>query len=144
MLTRDLQLADVLLAPRPARPRVVYEAHAVEALMYGERAALYGTRRRPSPRKRARLRDRERRVWRGAAARGRRPRPGIRDSFAAAYGERPRVHVVPERLRSAADARSRACPTGEPEVLYAGQLYPWKGVDVLVEAFAQRAARRGS
>ncbi|HEU0107000.1 MAG TPA: glycosyltransferase, partial [Vicinamibacteria bacterium] len=28
-------------------------------------------------------------------------------------------------------------PDGEPEILYAGQLYPWKGVDVLVEAFAQ-------
>src|SRR4029079_2923882 len=51
VLTRDLQLADVLLHLRGA-PRVVYEAHAVEPLMYGERAALYGTQEKASPRKR--------------------------------------------------------------------------------------------
>ena len=34
------------------------------------------------------------------------------------------------------EGRFRGLPEGEPEVLYAGQLYPWKGVDVLVEAFA--------
>src|SRR4029079_14140678 len=83
VLTRDLQLADVLLH-LPGAPRVVYEAHAVEALMYGERAALYGTNGKADPRSRARLRGREERVWRGAAAVVT-TTAGIRDSFAATF-----------------------------------------------------------
>jgi len=134
VLTRDLQLADVLLAV-PGRPRVVYEAHALEALMYAERAALYGTGERPDEGKRARLFARERRVWRRAAAVVT-TTAGIRDSFAESYGERPRVRVVPNGCDPPA-ARFAGLPAGEPEVLYAGQLYPWKGVDLLVEAFAE-------
>jgi glycosyltransferase involved in cell wall biosynthesis len=134
VLTRDLQLADVLLH-LPGAPRVVYEAHALEALMYGERAALYGTHEKADPRKRERLRGRERRVWRGAAAVVT-TTAGIRDSFAEAYGPRTRVHVVPNGCDPPAGTFT-GLPAGEPEVLYAGQLYPWKGVDVLVEAFAQ-------
>jgi glycosyltransferase involved in cell wall biosynthesis len=61
---------------------------------------------------------------------------GIRDSFAEAYGARPRVHVVPNGCDPPESAFT-GLPAGEPEILYAGQLYPWKGVDVLVEAFAQ-------
>ena len=134
VLTRDLQLADVLLS-LPGTPRVVYEAHAVEALMYAERAALYGTQEKASPRKRERLRSREGRVWRGAAAVVT-TTAGIRDSFAEAYGARARVHVVPNGC-DPPEHGFTGLPAGEPEVLYAGQLYPWKGVDVLVEAFAQ-------
>ncbi|HEV7501798.1 MAG TPA: glycosyltransferase [Vicinamibacteria bacterium] len=133
VLTRDLQLADVLLR-LPGRPRVVYEAHAVEALMYGERAALYGTSEKSDPRKRERLAKREGRVWRAAAAVVT-TTAGIRDSFAESYGERPRVRVVPNGCDPAAGPFP-GLPEGEPEILYAGQLYPWKGVDVLVQAFA--------
>ena len=54
--TRDLQLADVLLGLGPlAAGPIVYEAHAVEALMYRERGALYGTAEAPKKRKVARL-----------------------------------------------------------------------------------------
>jgi glycosyltransferase involved in cell wall biosynthesis len=134
VLTRDLQLADVLLR-LPGRPRVVYEAHAVEALMYAERAALYGTAEESDPRKQARLQRREGRVWRGAAAVVT-TTAGIRDSFSDAYGERPRAHVVPNGC-DPSEAPFDGLPEGEPEILYAGQLYPWKGVDVLVEAFAR-------
>jgi glycosyltransferase involved in cell wall biosynthesis len=134
VLTRDLQLADVLVR-LPGAPRVVYEAHAVEALMYAERTALYGTAEKTDPRKEARLQAREERVWRGAAAVVT-TTAGIRDSFAGAYGERPRVHVVPNGC-DPPEAPFDGLPEGEPEILYAGQLYPWKGVDVLVEAFAR-------
>ncbi len=134
VLTRDLQLADVLVR-LPGAPRVVYEAHAVEALMYAERPALYGTAEKTDPRKEARLEAREERVWRGAAAVVT-TTAGIRDTFAGAYGERPRVHVVPNGC-DPSEGPFAGLPEGEPEVLYAGQLYPWKGVDVLVEAFAQ-------
>jgi glycosyltransferase involved in cell wall biosynthesis len=134
VLTRDLQLADVLLR-LPGAPRVVYEAHAVEALMYGERGALYGTDEKRDPRKEARLHARERRVWRTAAAVVT-TTAGIRDSFAETHGTRPRVHVVPNGCDPPA-APFEGLPEGEPQILYAGQLYPWKGVDVLVEAFAR-------
>lgn len=139
VLTRDLQLADVLLR-LPGHPRVVYEAHAVEALMYGERAALYGTSEKSDPRKRERLAKREGRVWRAAAAVVT-TTAGIRDSFAESYGQRPRVRVVPNGCDPAAGPFP-GLPEGEPEILYAGQLYPWKGVDVLVEAFASVARGR--
>jgi hypothetical protein len=45
VFTRDLQLAD--LVPARVLGPLVYEAHAVEALMYGERGALYGTGETP-------------------------------------------------------------------------------------------------
>jgi glycosyltransferase involved in cell wall biosynthesis len=133
VFTRDLQLADVLLR-LPGKPRVVYEAHAVEALMYAERGVLYGTGERPDARKRARLVAREGRVWRRAAAVVT-TTAGIRDTFAEAYGPRDGVRVVPNGC-DPPEGRFHGLPEGEPEVLYAGQLYPWKGVDVLVQAFA--------
>src|SRR5262249_34325495 len=64
----DLQLTDLLLRARGlARGPVLYEAHAVEALMYRERGALYGTAEVPRPGKAARLARREGRVWRRAS-----------------------------------------------------------------------------
>lgn len=131
VFTRDLQLADLLV--RGGGGRVVYEAHAVEALMYAERGALYGTAERPAPRKQERLRARERRVWTRAAAVVT-TTAGIRDSLEAAFGPRPRVRVVPNGCD--APPATLPAPSAEdpPRVLYAGQLYPWKGVDVLVEA----------
>jgi glycosyltransferase involved in cell wall biosynthesis len=136
VLTRDLQLAD-LLARLPGPRRVVYEAHAVEEMMYRERGALYGTGERPDERKAARLHAREGRVWRAAAGFVA-TTAGIRDTFAERYGARELVRVVP----NGCDAPSgRPFPglsdARPPRVLYAGQLYPWKGVDVLVEAVAR-------
>jgi glycosyltransferase involved in cell wall biosynthesis len=134
VFTRDLQLADLLLA-LPLRKPLVYEAHAVEALMYRERGALYGTAEKPSDAKAARLAAREARVWRRAdgfvTTTG-----GIRDSFAQAHGRRERLRVIPNGCDVPADRTPPELPT-EPRVLYAGQLYPWKGVDVLVEAIAR-------
>ena len=135
VFTRDLQLADLLLRLRGRRGALVYEAHAVEAVMYAERGALYGTGERPDAAKAERLRAREHCVWRKADAVVT-TTAGIRDSFGEAFGPRPRVQVVPNGCDPpplALPAPSTAAP---PRVLYAGQLYPWKGVDVLVEAMA--------
>ena len=133
VFTRDLQLAD-LLVRLPSRAAVVYEAHAVEALMYAERAELYGTRQAVDPGKIERLRRREARVWRRAGAFVA-TTAGIRDAFAQAHGARERTRVVSNGCDVSAD---RAFPglaaPRPPRVVYAGQLYPWKGVDVLVEA----------
>jgi len=132
--TRDLQLADLLLGLTAfAHGPVAYEAHAVEALLYAERGALYGTGEKPNPRKARRLAKRERRVWKGAAAFVT-TTAGIRDSLTTAFGSREHVHVIPNGCDVAEDRRFIAPDRSAARVVYAGQLYPWKGVDVLVEA----------
>jgi glycosyltransferase involved in cell wall biosynthesis len=138
VFTRDLQLADLLLRlPALGRGPVVYEAHAVEALMYRERGALYGTGEISRPGKAARLGRRERRVWRRASGFVA-TTAGIRDAFAAAHGPRAGgTRVIPNGCDVPADRRFPGLSAETPpRVLYAGQLYPWKGVDVLVEAVA--------
>jgi glycosyltransferase involved in cell wall biosynthesis len=129
--TRDLQLAEILL--RLGARRVVYEAHAVEALMYAERGALYGTMEQPDPAKQARIDRRERRVWRGAGGVVT-TTAGIRDGLAERHGPRERVRVVPNGCDVPAQREFPGMAGPPPTVVYAGQLYPWKGVDVLVEA----------
>ena len=137
VFTRDLQLADLLLRlPAGGRGGVVYEAHAVESTMYLERGALYGTSETADAGKAARIARREARVWERAAGFVA-TTAGIRDAFAERHGARRGVRVVPNGcdvlpLR----AFPGLAPEKPPRVLYAGQLYPWKGVDVLVEAMA--------
>lgn len=134
VFTRDLQLADLLLA-MPQR-RVVYEAHAVESLLYRERGAIYGTGERASVSKARRLARREGRVWRRAAGVVT-TTAGIAASFAEAYGARARTCVVPNGCDVDPEAPFPGLAVERPaRVLYAGQLYPWKGVEVLVEAIA--------
>jgi glycosyltransferase involved in cell wall biosynthesis len=136
VFTRDLQLADLLAGLGPVLSPVVYEAHAVESLLYGERGEIYGTGERPNPRKARRLHKREARVWRRAAGVVTTTQ-GIRDSFEAAWGRRKNVAVVPNGCDVPEGRRFKSLQAAEPRVVYAGQLYPWKGVDVLVEAIAQ-------
>jgi glycosyltransferase involved in cell wall biosynthesis len=136
VFTRDLQLADLLTGLGPLFSPLVYEAHAVESLLYGERGAIYGTGEKPNPRKARRLQKREARVWRRAAGfvatTG-----GIRASFEQAFGARPNVAVIPNGCDVPEQRCFVALPDGTPRIVYAGQLYPWKGVDVLVEALAE-------
>lgn len=133
IVTRDLQLADVLL--RLGRLNLTYEAHAVEAIMYDERHQLYGLDAAPSPAKRRRIENRERRVWlgsRGFVATTR----GILNTFERLFGARQHMAVIPNGCDVPRD-RVFTQPSPEGRIVYAGQLYPWKGVDVLVRAFAQ-------
>ena len=133
VLTRDLQLADVLI--RIGCERLTYEAHAVEAVMYDERHQLYGSKEPPNPAKRRRIANRERRVWtaaRGFVATTR----GILTTFERQHGARPRTAVVPNGCDTPTD-RTFTPPSSDRRVVYAGQLYPWKGVDVLIQAFAK-------
>src|SRR5438128_1313171 len=104
--------------------------------MYLERGVLYGTSERADAGKAARIARREERVWKRASGFVA-TTAGIRDAFAERHGPRRGVRVVP----NGCDVPPwRAFPglahEDPPRVLYAGQLYPWKGVDVLVEAMA--------
>jgi glycosyltransferase involved in cell wall biosynthesis len=133
VLTRDLQLADLLL--RTGCKRVVFEAHAVEAVMYDERHRLYGKAEEPNEAKRGRIANREKRVWSKAAGFMATTR-GILATFERLHGARPSTAVVPNGCDVPAD-RTFTEPSHDARVVYAGQLYPWKGVDVLVKAFAK-------
>jgi len=134
VFTRDLQLADLLLRAR-GRARVVYESHAVESVLYEERGQVYGTGEAPRAKKALRLRRREERVCRRAAA-VITTTTGIASSLREAFGPRERVAVIPNGCDL--PERTPSSPaTRPPVVLYAGQLYPWKGVDVLVDAVAR-------
>jgi glycosyltransferase involved in cell wall biosynthesis len=133
VLTRDLQLADLLL--RVGCRNLIYEAHAVEAVMYDERHRLYGLEQAPNPAKRRRIENRERRVWTGARGFIATTR-GILTTFERLFGVRPRMCVVPNGCDTPRD-RVFTPPPETGRVVYAGQLYPWKGVDILVQAFAR-------
>jgi glycosyltransferase involved in cell wall biosynthesis len=133
ILTRDLQLADLLL--RVGGGGLTYEAHAVEAVMYDERHQLYGLSGTPSQAKRRRIENRERRVWTGASGFIATTR-GILATFEKLFGARPRTAVVPNGCDTPKD-REFSPPSEDNRIVYAGQLYPWKGVDVLVQAFAR-------
>ena len=133
VLTRDLQLADFLL--RVGCPTLSYEAHAVEAVMYDERHRLYGLSAAPSPSKRRRIENRERRVWTGASG-FIATTQGILATFERLFGARPRTAVVPNGCDTPKD-REFTPPSEDQRIVYAGQLYPWKGVDVLVQAFSR-------
>ena len=142
--TRDLGLAAFLLQlPAAKRPTVVYESHGVAAVVSAELPRLLGNPDlTPSRRKLERLDARERRVWRRAPAYVTITR-ALADDLAARYGPRPNVFVVPDG--ASLDTVTPGTQPGEPEAAagrpraiagYAGHLYPWKGVDVLVRALA--------
>jgi glycosyltransferase involved in cell wall biosynthesis len=141
--TRDLGLAALLLQlPRIRRPRVAYESHGIAPIVSEEMPRLLGQPdRAPTPRKIDRLDRRERRVWRHADVYVTITR-ALADDLAARYGGRDRVRVVPDGARL--DPPLPAPPAGAPPTAaYAGHLYPWKGVDVLVRALALTPRVRG-
>ena len=147
LLTRDLGVASLLLAvPRALRPPVVYESHGYAPDVAAALPDLVATATPPSARKLRRLAKREARVWRGAdgyvtitAA--------LRAELEARHGARARLAVIPDGVRIDAARGLREALEGqriaEPVVAYAGHLYPWKGVDVLLEALAHVSKARG-
>ncbi|MGH9320967.1 MAG: glycosyltransferase family 4 protein [Vicinamibacteria bacterium] len=132
--TRDLVLAD--LALRVGKAPVVYEAHTVAAVFAEERARLYVGEPRPSSRKLARLDSRERRVCRKAAG-----VVTITEALENALEERHRgiaaSRVVPDGCRVPRELPPLDGFHSPPRVYYIGQLYPWKGVDLLVESMTR-------
>ena len=155
LLTRDLGIASLLLdVPRGLRPPVVYESHGYAPDVAAALPDLVATATRPSPRKLQRLAKREAHVWRAAdgyvtitAA--------LRADLEGRHGARARLAVIPDGVRMNAargvpknededEVEDVDRPRGiEPVVAYAGHLYAWKGVDVLLEALAHVPNARG-
>ncbi|HEX5217499.1 MAG TPA: glycosyltransferase family 4 protein [Vicinamibacterales bacterium] len=140
--TRDLGLASFLTQlPSLRRPKVVYESHGIAPVVSEEMPALLGKPElAASPRKIERLDRRERRVWKRAAAYVAITR-ALADDLAARYGPRPNVFVVPDGAAARGD--TAPAPNRRPLAAYAGHLYPWKGVDILVRALAAAPDLRG-
>ena len=135
--TRDLLMAD--LARRMTRAPVIYEAHTVAAVFAEERGGMYADsadRNRPSASKLARLDRREQRVCRNVSG-----LVTITNALLAALEQRhgplaPSL-VAPDGCRVPETLPPGPESAGGKTVTYIGQLYPWKGVDVLVHAMRQ-------
>jgi glycosyltransferase involved in cell wall biosynthesis len=137
VFTRDLGLASFLLTPLGGRcRRLIYESHGVADVVAAELPHLLGRPDlAPSAAKLRRLARREQRVWSRAACYVTLTTmlaSDLRDRF----GDRPHVWVVPDGT-SWPEAAVPKVVGPDPVVAYAGHLYPWKGVDVLVAALAR-------
>jgi glycosyltransferase involved in cell wall biosynthesis len=173
VFTRDLGVASLLLRiPRGLRPPVVYESHGYAPDVAAALPELIATAATPAQAKLRRLERREAHVWQAAegyvtitAA--------LAADLAGKYGDRQRVAVVPDGVRIGirdsglgthagvgirdlgvgirdagvgtgnAGSGKQGAGRGFPIVAYAGHLYAWKGVDVLLEALALVPAVRG-
>jgi glycosyltransferase involved in cell wall biosynthesis len=139
--TRDLGLAAFFLQlPASRRPPVIYESHGVSVIVSAELPKLLGKPGlEPSRQKLQRLDRGERRVWQRATAYVTITQ-ALRDELTTRYGPRKRLFVVPDGVRldtvSASGGSDRGETPSVPIAGYAGHLYPWKGVDVFVQALA--------
>ena len=134
--SRDLVLAD--LAMRLAAAPLVYEAHTVASVFAEERARMYEGAKPPSKRKLARLDEREARVCRGASG-----VVTITSALLESLETRHRPMGLARVIRDGCRAPETPLPRTDdhgPKVYYIGQLYPWKGVDVLIRAMARVAS----
>ena len=138
VLTRDLGVADALLRRGLHRLRapIVYESHGYAPAVSAEMPRLLAGVPAPSAAKLARLTRRESRVWRrsdGYVTLTRVHQQELEDRF----GTRRNAAVIPDGVRL---ARARTFPeapdSSVPLAVYAGHLYPWKGVERLIDAVA--------
>lgn len=137
LFTRDLGVAAALLRmPRTLRPPVVYESHGHAAVVAAAMGSLLSTGHAASPRKQRRLAARERLVWHAAegyvtitAA--------LATHLREALGDRRHLAVVPDGTRPPGPFVEPPSGDGPMHLIYAGHLYPWKGVDTLIDALAR-------
>ena len=136
LMTRDLGVASALLGlPRAVRPPLVYESHGYAPDVAAALPDLVATATSPSSRKLERLARREARVWQRAGGYVT-ITSGLRAELERRFGTRPRIAVVPDGVRSAGPIGESSRTPGRV-VGYAGHLYAWKGVDVLLEALVR-------
>jgi glycosyltransferase involved in cell wall biosynthesis len=142
VMTRDLTVASLLLRlpsrllRLPARPSLVYESHGYAPEVAAALPDLVSTARPPSASKLARLARRESFVWRYADGYVTITN-GLASAYNARFGGRARVAVVPDGARLVPPGTGHPRPLAPFTVAYAGHLYAWKGVDVLLDAIAR-------
>ena len=138
IFTRDLGTAGVLAKlPRTVRAPVVYESHGYAPTVAAALPDMLSTAAAPRNARLERLAKREAAVWRAADG-----YVTITASLASVleekFGPRSRVAVVPDGVRLHAGREWEPPAANElPVVTYAGHLYPWKGVDLLLDALAR-------
>jgi glycosyltransferase involved in cell wall biosynthesis len=146
VMTRDLAVASLLLR-LPGRAPLVYESHGYAPEVSAALPELVSTARPPDRAKLARLARRESYVWQHADGYVAITR-GLAESLTGRFGPRARLAVVPDGTRLARHQPHPGTPA-DPRTLapcsvaYAGHLYAWKGVDVLLEAIARVPEVRG-
>ena len=134
ILTRDLGVAAALLRiPASMRPKLVYESHGYAPAVAAALPELIATAQPANDAKLKRLARREASVWRDADGYVTITQ-GLADDLTRRHGPRDRLAVVPDGVRG--PGRAPAPIPGEPLIGYAGHLYAWKGVDVLLRALA--------
>ena len=143
ILTRDLGLAALVLK-LPSRAPLVYESHGYAPDVAAALPDLVETAQPASERKLRRLAAREEAVWHGADGYVT-ITTALAEELTRRFGQRRRLRVIPDgvRLEAGAFASASADRDPVPTVAYAGHLYPWKGVDVLLEALARLPGVRG-
>ena len=151
LFTRDLGLASLILRlPAGLRAPLVYEAHSIAADAAAALPQLVSGAPPASPSKLKRLAARDERVWRGAAGYVT-ITEGLRRELEQRFGSRGPHAVIADGVRDTKDTKepkdTKEQDTKEPEerftIGYAGHLYPWKGVDLVVEAVAALPDTRG-
>ena len=143
LMTRDLGVASTLLRlPRAMRPPLVYESHGYAPDVAAALPDLVATATRPAPGKLRRLARREAHVWQRADGYVT-ITSALRADLEGRYGSRPRIAVVPDGVRTNRHPATPQPGTGNRVVAYAGHLYAWKGVDVLLEALTRLPTVRG-
>jgi glycosyltransferase involved in cell wall biosynthesis len=145
VLTRDLGFASLYLRARPlARAALVYESHGYAPSVTEARPAMLTGAAAASPLKQRRLGRRERFVWRKADGYATVTRL-LADELADRFGGRAALAVVPDGARVEGEVQAWTPGAGHARrvVGYAGHVYPWKGVEVLLDALALVPEARG-
>ena len=141
IFTRDLTLASLLVrVPSAMRAPVAFEGHGLAAEVAAALPDLLSGAPPASSAKLKRLAAREARVWRSADAYVT-ITAALKAELERRYGARASVAVVPDGARmippaALAAAAGPARAQSRFTVGYAGHLYPWKGVDLVIEAVA--------
>ncbi len=134
VMTRDLTVASLLLR-LPSRPPLVYESHGYAPEVAAALPDLVSTATAPAAAKLARLARRESFVWRHADGYVTITN-GLASTHNARFGARGRVAVVPDGARLTTPPPRHPGPLAPCTIAYAGHLYAWKGVDVLLAAIS--------